>query len=437
MFTVVRAAAGEAEALLALQAARRRDSGAAVRAAVSALIDEVRAGGWDAVCRYARTLDGSAPREVPRAEWETAAARCPADVTRALLRAAECIRAYQERLLVRSDEWDAPGGGRVGVRVRGLTRVGLYVPGGKAAYPSSVLMNAIPAKVAGVEEIIMVTPPTEHLSAAVLAAAALAGVDRVFAVGGAQAVAALAFGAGPIPPVDKIVGPGNVYVSEAKRQLYGVIDIDMVAGPSEVLVMADESTDPALAAADMISQAEHDEMASAVLVTTDETVAEAVRAACAAQLAGLPRRAVAEASLRDFGAGVVCGDWDEACRLADRIAPEHLEILTRRPRALLPKIRNAGAVFLGPYSPEALGDYMAGPCHVLPTSGTARFFSPLSVDAFLKKTSVIEFDRTAFAPLWRDVEVLARAEGLHGHAASARMRFADEGAAREEDCVKT
>ncbi|MDR0670872.1 MAG: histidinol dehydrogenase [Oscillospiraceae bacterium] len=424
MFAIVHAASGEAGALLAAQAARRRDSDAVVRAAVSALIDEVRARGWDAVCRYAQVLDGRAPREIPRAEWEAEAARCPADVTGALLRATENIQAYQERLLVYSDEWDAPGGGRVGVQVRGLTRVGLYVPGGKAAYPSSVLMNAIPAKVAGVEELIMVTPPTEHLSPAVLAAAALAGVDRVFAVGGAQAVAALALGAGPIPPVDKIVGPGNAYVAEATRQLYGVIDIDMVAGPSEVLVLADDSADPAFVAADMLSQAEHDEMASSVLVTTDGAVAEAVRAACAAQLAALPRRAVAEAALRDFGAGIICEDWDEACRLANRIAPEHLEILTRYPRALLPRLRNAGAVFLGPYSPEALGDYLAGPCHVLPTSGTARFFSPLSVDAFLKKTSVIEFDRNALAPLWQDVEVLALAEGLHGHAASARMRFA-------------
>ncbi len=423
MIAIVRAGSAEAEALFRAQSSRRAAQNAAVRAAVEDILAGVSEGGWEAVCRYSLQFDGAEPYEVPRERRQAAAEQCDPAVLQALHLAAGRIRTYQEQLLTRSRTWSAPGEGRLGVLVRGLHRVGLYVPGGTAAYPSSVLMNAIPAKVAGVKELIMVTPPTGHLSPAVLAAAEIAGVDRVFAVGGAQAVAALAFGAGDIPAADKIVGPGNAYVAEAKRQLFGRIDIDMVAGPSEILVMADGSVPAAFVAADLLSQAEHDVLAGAVLVTNDEAVAFAVRDELIRQTALLPRADTIRASLDSFGAIVVCTDWQEAAQVANRVAPEHLEIMTEDPHGLLPLIDNAGAVFLGAYSPEPLGDYMAGPSHVLPTSGTARFFSPLSVDAFLKKTSLIEYGYNDLKPVWRDIEALALSEGLHAHAASVRMRF--------------
>ena len=307
--------------------------------------------------------------------------------------------------------------------VRGLSRVGIYVPGGTAAYPSSVLMNAVPAKVAGVEEIVMVTPPTENLSDGVLAAAKIAGVDRIIAVGGAQAVAALTFGAGFIPKVDKLVGPGNAYVAAAKRLAYGQLDIDMVAGPSEVLVIADEAADPKYIAADLLSQAEHDRLASAVLLTDSEGLARAVDGEIVRQTGYLSRSEIMEASLRDFGCAIVCGNLGQCVELANEIAPEHLEIVTRAPRDLLPTVKNAGAVFLGAYTPEPLGDYLAGPDHVLPTSGTARFFSPLSVDSFLKTMSVLEFSREALKPISREIITLAQAEKLTAHANSIQVRF--------------
>ena len=312
--------------------------------------------------------------------------------------------------------------------VRGLTRVGLYVPGGTAAYPSSVLMNAVPAKVAGVEELIMVTPPTENLNNAVLAAAKIAGVDRVIAVGGAQAVAALTYGAGFIPRVDKLVGPGNAFVAAAKRQAYGMLDIDMVAGPSEVLVIADQTADPVYIAADLLSQAEHDRMASAVLLTDSMKLAQEVDREVIRQTGYLGRSDIIEASLRDFGCAIVCDDLDQCAALANEIAPEHLEIVTQEPRALLPQIKNAGAVFLGAYSPEPLGDYMAGPDHVLPTSGTARFFSPLvGGQLFLKTMSVIEFDRSSLEPIASEIITLAETEKLTAHANSVRVRFPELG----------
>ena len=307
--------------------------------------------------------------------------------------------------------------------VRGLGRVGIYVPGGTAAYPSSVLMCAVPAKVAGVGEIIMVTPPTENLNDAVLAAAKIAGVDRCIAVGGAQAVAALAYGAGFIPQVDKLVGPGNAYVASAKRMAYGALDIDMIAGPSEVLVIADGSADPKFVAADLLSQAEHDRLASAVLLTTSRTLAEAVDAELVRQTGYLSRSEIMEASLRDFSFAIVCQSLSQAAELANEIAPEHLEIVTEDPRALLPDIHNAGAVFLGAWSPEPLGDYLAGPNHVLPTSGTARFFSPLSVDSFLKSMSVIQYDRASLEQVRGHVVDLAESEHLTAHANSIRVRF--------------
>ena len=284
-------------------------------------------------------------------------------------------------------------------------------------------MNAVPAKVAGVGEIVMVTPPTENLSDAVLAAAKIAGVDRCIAVGGAQAVAALTYGAGFIPKVDKLVGPGNAFVATAKRMAYGELDIDMVAGPSEVLVIADRSARAKFVAADLLSQAEHDKLASAVLLTDSMELAKAVDAEIVRQTGYLSRSEIMEQSLRDFGCAIVCENLDDCAALANEIAPEHLEIVTADPRALLPEIKNAGAVFLGSWSPEPLGDYLAGPDHVLPTSGTARFFSPLSVDSFLKTMSVIQYDEKSLAPIRDQIITLAEAEKLTAHANSIRVRF--------------
>lgn len=403
--------------------ARAAEVRADIETAVRDIVTGVRVEGFPAVERYSLRFDHAAPREIGREELESARRRCPEELASALERAADRIRAYNERLLERSEEWSSPDGGVVGRVVRGLARVGIYVPGGTAAYPSSVLMNAVPARVAGVEEIIMVTPPTEHLSDAVLAAAQIAGVDRCFAVGGAQAVAALAYGAGMLPRVDKLVGPGNAYVAAAKRMVYGVLDIDMVAGPSEVLVIADDAANPKCVAADLLSQAEHDRLASAVLLTTSLELAERVRAEICRQTGYLGRSEVIEASLREFGCAIVCQSLDQAVDLANEIAPEHLELVTEHPRDLLPKVKNAGAVFLGEWSPEPLGDYMAGPNHVLPTSGTARFFSPLSVASFQKSMSVVEYNRSALEPVKDDILTLAEAERLTAHANSIRVRF--------------
>ncbi|MCL2747203.1 MAG: histidinol dehydrogenase [Oscillospiraceae bacterium] len=423
MIPIVRADTAPADALFARQLARRGAHNEAVRHSVEGIVAEVRVGGWEAVRRFSLQFDGQEPYEVSSEQRAEAAARCDPAVRDALRRAAARIRDYQMRLLTHSQEWECPGGGRAGVLVRGMARVGLYVPGGTAAYPSSVLMNAVPATVAGVGELIMVTPPGAFLSPAVLAAADIAGVHRVFAVGGAQAIAALALGASPIPQVDKIVGPGNAFVAEAKRQLYGQVDIDMVAGPSEVLVMADDSAPASYVAADLLSQAEHDELAASVLVTVSEKLAQEVASELARQVALLPRGHIARASLSQYGAVVVCESWRQGARIVNRIAPEHLEIMTENPRGLLPLIQNAGAVFLGLYSPEPLGDYIAGPSHVLPTSGTARFQSPLSCESFLKKTSLIEYGPSHLEPLARDIEALAQNEGLQAHATSVTMRF--------------
>lgn len=392
----------------------------------AAVLEDVKRRGWDAVREYSLRFDGVEPREFGQSELDAAYAACDPALIRAMEHAAANIRDYNEHLLTKSSEWSSPDGGRVGRVVRGLSRVGVYVPGGTAAYPSSVLMNAVPAKVAGVGEIVMVTPPTENLNQAVLAAAKIAGVDRVIGVGGTQAVAALTWGAGFIPRVDKLVGPGNAYVAAAKRLAYGALDIDMVAGPSEVLVIADDTADPKFVAADLMSQAEHDAMASAILLTTSEALAQAVDAELVRQMGYLSRSEIMERSLRDFGAAVVCESLERCAELANLAAPEHLEICTVEPRALLPLIRNAGAVFLGSYTPEPLGDYLAGPDHVLPTSGTARFFSPLSVDSFLKTMSVLEFDRPTLKALSREVECFAQAERLTAHANSIRVRFEDE-----------
>ena len=414
----------EREVLQAMRA-RAAQAGAEINRAAAAILEDVRENGYPAVAACSRKFDGAEPYEIAPERLEAACAACPPELLSALERAAANIRDYNEKLLLKSQEWRSPDGGVVGRIVRGLSRVGIYVPGGTAAYPSSVLMNAVPAKVAGVGEIIMVTPPTENLNDAVLAAAKIAGVDRVIAVGGAQAVAALTYGAGFIPRVDKLVGPGNAYVAAAKRMAYGQLDIDMVAGPSEVLVIADDAADPKLAAADLLSQAEHDKLASAVLLTTSRALAEAVDREIIRQTGYLTRSEIMEASLRDFGCAIVCDTLEDCAALANEIAPEHLEIMTENPRALLPQIKNAGAVFLGAWSPEPLGDYLAGPDHVLPTSGTARFFSPLSVDSFLKTMSIIQYDRDNLAPIRNDIVRLAEAEHLTAHANSIRVRFED------------
>ncbi len=411
-----------------LEAMRQRAASAnhAVEVAVQAIMENVKTEGFAAVERYTRQFDRKVPYEISREKLDEAYARCPEELITALERVADNIRDYNLRLLPRSEIWNSPDGGKVGRLVRGLRRVGIYVPGGTAAYPSSVLMNAVPAKVAGVEEIVMVTPPTEHLSDAVLAAAKIAGVDRVIAVGGAQAVAALTYGAGFIPRVDKLVGPGNAYVATAKRLAYGQLDIDMIAGPSEVLVIADKTAEPKFVAADLMSQAEHDILASAVLLTDSSALARAVSEEIKRQSARLSRKDIIQASLRDFGCVLVCNDLDECVTLANEIAPEHLELCVADPEGMLPKVKNAGAVFLGNWSPEPLGDYMAGPNHVLPTSGTARFFSPLSVTSFIKTMSVIEYDKEALERVHDQVIALARSEELTAHANSIQVRFEED-----------
>lgn len=424
MITIIQADGRQERAQIAAMRARAAAVGRDVDRAVEEILSNVKDKGFSAVKEYSLRFDGAEPREIGGEELERAYRACSGELIAAMEHAAANIRDYNEKLLTRSLEWRSPDGGRVGRVVRGLTRVGIYVPGGTAAYPSSVLMNAVPAKVAGVKELIMVTPPTENLNCAVLAAAKIAGVDRVIGVGGAQAVAALTYGAGFIPRVDKLVGPGNAYVASAKRQAYGTLDIDMVAGPSEVLVIADETANPRYVAADLLSQAEHDRLASAVLLTTSPSLAQAVDEELAAQMAHLSRKEIIGQSLSAFGCAIICRSLDEAAQLANEIAPEHLEIVTREPRALLPQIINAGAVFLGEWSPEPLGDYLAGPDHVLPTSGTARFFSPLSVESFLKSMSVLEYDRESLAPISDQIIAMAQSEGLTAHANSIQVRFA-------------
>lgn len=423
MIRIIKADGAAEQVQLAAMRARAAQKNADIDRAVADIMQTVKEEGFAAVERYSVQFDRTSPYEIGAHRLEQAYNSCSTELISALEHAAANIRDYNEKLLAQTVEWGSPDGGRVGRVVRGLSRVGIYVPGGTAAYPSSVLMNAVPAKVAGVEEIVMVTPPTENLNDAVLAAAKIAGVDRVIAVGGAQAVAALTYGAGFIPRVDKLVGPGNAFVAAAKRMAYGALDIDMVAGPSEVLVIADETADPKFVAADLLSQAEHDRMASAVLLTDSEALAKAVDEEIVRQTGYLERSEIMEVSLRDFGCAIVCEDLERCVALANEIAPEHLEVVTRDPRSLLPNIKNAGAVFLGSWSPEPLGDYLAGPDHVLPTSGTARFFSPLSVDSFLKTMSVIEFDRSSLAPIKDKIITLAESEKLTAHANSIKVRF--------------
>lgn len=423
MIQIVTADGVQEKALIADLRSRSAAVGEEITRSAAAIMEDVRRRGYEAVEEYSLKFDKAAPREFAKEELDAAYSACDARLIRAMEHAAANIRDYNEHLLAKTVEWTSPDGGRVGRVVRGLTRVGIYVPGGTAAYPSSVLMNAVPAKVAGVEEIIMVTPPTANLNNAVLAAAKIAGVDRVIGLGGVQAVAALTYGAGFIPKVDKLVGPGNAFVAAAKRMAYGTLDIDMVAGPSEVLVIADETAEAKYVAADLLSQAEHDRLASAILLTTSMELARQVDAEIVRQTGYLSRSEIMEESLRNFGAVIVCPSLERCVELANEVAPEHLEVCTADPRALLPRIKNAGAVFLGAWAPEPLGDYLAGPDHVLPTSGTARFFSPLSVDSFLKTMSVLEFDRASLEPIHDEVIAFAEAEHLTAHANSIRVRF--------------
>lgn len=399
-----------------------------VTATVREILAQVRQRGDDALLEYTQRFDRLAPEkaadlEIPAARQQQALASLPAIQRTALETAAVRIRAYAERQKLASWTFTEVDGTVLGQQVTPLDRVGLYVPGGKAAYPSSVLMNAIPAKVAGVPEVIMVAPtPGGEVNELVLAAAAVAGVDRVFTLGGAQAVAALAYGTATVPRVDKIVGPGNIYVAAAKRQVFGAVGIDMIAGPSEILVVCDGLTNPDWIAMDLFSQAEHDEDAQPILISPDTDFMERVAASLERLLPGMERRAVIEASLNRRAALIQVRDLSEAAEVVNFIAPEHLELSIEKPEELLPLIRHAGAIFLGRYTAEALGDYCAGPNHVLPTSRTARFSSPLGVYDFQKRTSLIHCSPTGAATLGSIASVLARGEGLTAHARSAEFR---------------
>jgi histidinol dehydrogenase len=397
-----------------------------ITAVVSEIIENVKKDGDKAVNAYTEKFDGKLPpyTEVPVDVINDALTTADESYVHALLAAVENITDFHNRQKEQSMIVPKADGCIVGQRVRGLHRVGLYVPGGRAAYPSSVLMNAIPAKIAGVGEIVMVTPPLADGSPNkdILVAAALCGVDRVFLCGGAQAVAALAYGTAAIPRCDKIVGPGNIYVATAKKLLYGIVDIDMIAGPSEILVIADDAANPAYLAADLLSQAEHDPLASAVLITDSDRIADETVRELEIQLEKLPRKDIAESSLRDFGAVIVTKNINDAVALANDFAPEHLEMQVEDALSYIGRIDNAGSVFLGRFTPEALGDYYAGPNHVLPTSGTARFFSPLSVYTFTKRSSFIYYTKDALKAAAADIAVIAEREGLAAHANSVLIR---------------
>ena len=405
---------------------------AAVETTVNTIIADIRARGDEALLEYTRRFDhldatSVAHLELPRERLQKALLELPIAQRKPLEQAAERVRTYHEKQLSQSWSYTEPNGTTLGQKITPLDRVGLYVPGGKASYPSSVLMNAIPAKVAGVGELIMVVPtPGGEKNELVLAAAAICEVDRVFTLGGAQAVAALAYGTSTVPQVDKIVGPGNAYVAAAKRRVFGVVGIDMIAGPSEILVICDGKTDPDWIAMDLFSQAEHDEMAQAILLSPDDDFIEAVAASLARQLPTMSRQAVIRTSLQNRGALIHVRDLDEACTIANRIGPEHLELSVDQPEKWAEKIRHAGAIFLGRYTSEALGDYCAGPNHVLPTSRTARFSSPLGVYDFQKRSSIIQVSAQGAAELGAIAATLARGEGLQAHAMSAEYRFKEQ-----------
>jgi histidinol dehydrogenase len=412
---------------------RLAQDGLRLERGVRSIIKDVRRRGDKSLVHYTKVFDGIRipihQLQVKRTEVREAYRKVPRDFLETLKQAAHRVRKFHQLLskrLILSIKGKEKGICLEQV-TRPLEKVGIYVPGGKASYPSTVLMAAIPAKVAGVKEIIMVTPPQkEGISPAVLVAGDLAGVDRIYQVGGVQAIAALAFGTESIPKVDKIVGPGNQYVAAAKRVVYGEVDIDMVAGPSEIVIVSDESTPPSFVAADLISQAEHDEMAMAILITTSEAFGREVTKEIKRQLSSLKRRRVASASLRRRGALLVVKDLEQALKLVNRIAPEHLELAVSRPFSLIKNVKHAGAVFLGPHTPEAIGDYMAGPNHILPTSGTARFSSPLGVEDFIKRTNLMRFTKSALKRFEKDVKRFAEWEGLEGHYQAVQIRMNPE-----------
>lgn len=394
---------------------------------VSEIIETVKNGGDKAVKDYTLKFDGKLPQyyEVPREVINDAITEADPEFVNALLNAQENITDFHNRQKEQGFINPLSNGVILGQRVRGLERVGLYVPGGTAAYPSSVLMNAIPAKIAGVKEIIMVTPPKKDgtPNKDILVAAAICGVDRIFMAGGAQAIAALAYGTEEIPKVDKIVGPGNIFVATAKKLLFGMVDIDMVAGPSEILVVADETADPKYLAADLMSQAEHDVLASAILITTSEEIADKTIAEIERQKESLSRKAIIDQSLDNYGAVIIAKSISDAIELANGLAPEHLEMQVDNPMQYLGQLDNVGSIFLGKYAPEPLGDYYAGPNHVLPTSGTARFFSPLSVNSFTKRSSFIYYTEQALMDAKDDIVCVAEREGLTAHANAIKVRF--------------
>ncbi len=419
---------GEEKELYSLLERRAESTSDDITAKIRAVIDNVRANGDSALLDYCEKFDRVRPESlvISDEEIDAAAKKLDPKLYEIMLEAADNIRIYHEKQLSVGYEINSKGK-TLGRIVRPLNRVGVYVPGGTAAYPSTVLMNCIPARVAGVKEIILVTPPkAEGLNPAIAAAAKISGVDKVIAVGGAQAVAALAYGTESVPRVDKIVGPGNMFVAEAKRLVFGKVDIDMIAGPSEVCVVADFGADPEYIAADLLSQLEHDRAASAVLVTPDKILAEKVSSALDIQLASLPRSEIAAESLANYSAAVITESFEKSFEVANVIAPEHLEIIAEAPEKYLPLVENAGSIFLGEYSPEPMGDYFAGTNHVLPTAGSARFSSPLSVDDFVKKMSYLSYSREAF---FRDAESViefAETEGLGAHANSVRIRVLKE-----------
>ena len=408
----------------------RNDSTADVSDIVAGIIADVRARGDAALFEYTKRFDHAALRslQVSKEEFDEAMALVDPRMQAVLKKAAASIRAFHTEQRRSGFILNDRKGVVMGQKILPLERVGLYVPGGTAAYPSTVLMDSIPAKIAGVKELMITTPPGKDgkVDPVILAAARIAGVDRVFKVGGAQAVAALAYGTESIPKADKIVGPGNAFVTEAKRQIFGVAAIDMIAGPSEILIVADAKTDPAYAAADLLSQAEHDKNASAVLITDSEALARQVQAELEKQLALLPREGIARASIEARGKIIITRDIESAIATANRLAPEHLELSLDQPFDYLDAVQNAGSVFLGRSCPEALGDYMAGPNHTLPTAGTARFSSPLSVDDFVKKIQYTYFSAEAFRDVAPDVAFFARQEGLEAHARSALVRLQKE-----------
>ncbi len=398
---------------------------------VRSILKGVRKRGDEALVHYTELFDGVripiSKLRVKRGEVEEAYRKIPQEFLRTLKKAAHRIRRFHRSVTKRLSIPYAPileKGIHLGQMIRPIERVGIYVPGGKASYPSTVLMAAIPAKVVGVQEILMVTPPQkEEIDPAILVAGDLAEVDQIYRVGGVQAIAALAYGTASIPKVDKIVGPGNRYVTTAKRLVYGAVDVDMVAGPSEIVIIADEETPPSYVAADLISQAEHDEMALAILITTSAVFGEEVRKELKRQLSSLKRERIASASLKRRGAILIVKDHDQAIELANQIAPEHLELSVSKAPSLAKGVKHAGSIFLGPYTPEAIGDYLAGPNHILPTAGTARFSSPLGVEDFIKRTNLISFTQSALKRFEKDVKRFAEWEGLEGHYQSVRVRM--------------